>query len=198
MSTPREPFEPGCWYHVFNHARGSDVIFSIESDYKTFLSLTEKYILPIARVYAYCLMPNHFHFLVQIKDITVSEKHKDKNLSNYIAHQWGTLQNTFTKKLNYKRGTRGGLFCQSVDRNLINSEEYRQMAVVYIHNNPVKHVFCTSPEDWKFSSYNSIISEGFTKVERDEVISWFETRENFIFYHKSNADEIYREKFNLR
>lgn len=198
MSTPREPFEPGCWFHVFNHARGSDVIFSNESDYKTFLTLTEKYILPIARIYTYCLMPNHFHFLVQIKDITVPEKHMDKNLSNYIAHQWGTLQNTFTKKMNYKRGTRGGLFCQSVDRNLINSEEYRQMAVVYIHNNPVKHGFCTSPEDWKFSSYKSIISEGITKIERDEVISWFENRKNFIFYHKSNADEIYREKFNLR
>jgi putative transposase len=164
----------------------------------TFLSLTEKYILPIAAIYAYCLMPNHFHFLIKVKDITIPENYKEKVLSNYIAHQWGTLQNTFTKKMNYMRKTRGGLFCQSVNRNLISSEEYRQMAVVYIHNNPIKHGFCTLPEDWKFSSYKSIISEGIIKVERDEVISWFVNRKNFIFYHKSNADEIYREKFNMR
>ena len=196
MSTPREPFEQEVWYHVFNHAHGKDDLFSSEYDYNTFLQLIEKYILPIANIYAYSLLPNHFHFLVRIKNFTIPEKFKNEN--DYIAHQWGNTQNTYSKKINYKRGTRGGLFCQSVDRNLINSEEYRQMAVVYIHNNPVKHGFCTSPENWKFSSYKSIIAKGVTKIERDEVISWFENRENFIFYHKSNADDIYKEKFNLR
>ena len=197
MSTPREPFESGCWYHIYNHARGSDNIFTEESDYKIFLSLTEKYILPVAHFFSYCLMPNHFHFLVRIKDILPSKKFKNKSLSSYISHQLGNLQNTFSKKINYRRKTKGGLFCQSVNRNLITSEEYRQMAVAYIHNNPVKHSFCNMPDEWKFSSYKTIISKGKTNIDRDEVISWFENLENFIFFHKSNVDEIYRDRFKL-
>jgi REP element-mobilizing transposase RayT len=197
MSTPREPFESLSFYHIFNHARGKDNIFEKESDYQTFLDIVERYILPIAQIYAYCLMPNHFHFLVEIKDIFIPKNFKKKELNDYVAHQWGNLQNTFTKKMNFQRNRRGGLFCQSINRNLITSEKYLQMGIVYIHNNPVKHGFCSSPEKWKYSSYLSILSERPTKVKRDEVLSWFENKENFIDYHNTCADEIYREKFKI-
>lgn len=195
MSTPREPFESECWYHVYNHARGSDNLFPRNTDYHIFLELTEKYILPICQIYAYCLIPNHFHFLVRLKEIPFPDNFN--NFSDYISHQWGNIQNTFSKKMNYKTGNRGGLFCQSIKRNLISSEEYLQMCIAYIHNNPVKHGFCSSPEKWKYSSYNSIISNGKTNIERDEVISWFENRKNFVYYHRSKADEIFMEKFKL-
>ncbi len=107
------------------------------------------------------------------------------------------MQNTYSKKKNYKSGKRGGLFCQSINRNLITSEEYLQMAIVYIHNNSVKHGFCISPDKWKYSSYNAIISQNNTKIEKEEVLSWFENREKFIQYHQSNADDIFVEKFGL-
>ena len=71
------------------------------------------------------------------------------------------------------------------------------MCIVYIHNNPVKHDFCNTPNKWKFSSYNAIISDEITKVEREEVLSWFENKRNFIEYHQSNADDIFAEKYNL-
>ena len=71
------------------------------------------------------------------------------------------------------------------------------MAIVYIHNNPVKHGFCTSPNKWKYSSFNAIISNNKTKIEKDEVLSWFENKSNFIEYHQSNADDIFAGKFNL-
>jgi len=197
MSTPREPFESLCYYHVFNHARGIDNIFDKPTDYTIFLDLVEEYILPVSQIYAYCLIPNHFHFLVLIKDIPLPVHFKKKDLNDYVAHQWGNVQNTFTKKINYRRNRRGGLFCQSINRNLITSEEYLQMGIVYIHNNPVKHGFCSSPEKWKYSSYNSILSERPTKIERKEVLTWFENKINFINYHKTRADDIFREKFNI-
>ena len=197
MSTPREPFEEERWYHVFNHARGNDNLFSSESDYKIFLQLIEKYILPVADIYAYALLPNHFHFLIRIINFPIPEKFKKKNSSDYISHQWGNVQNTYSKKKNYKSGKRGGLFCQSINRNPINSEEYLQMCIAYIHNNPVRHGFCTSPKSWKFSSYNTIISDKPSKIKQDEVLSWFENTKNFVYYHTSRADEIFREKFNL-
>ena len=198
MTTIRQPFEFENWYHVFNHARGNDNIFDSEKEYQLFLKLTLKYIGNIAQIYAYCLMPNHFHFLVQIKEFALPPKFTSKHETDYISHQWGTLQNTYTKKKNYRTGKRGGIFCQSINRNLITSEEYLQKAIVYIHNNPVRHGFCTTPGNWRFSSFNAIISTGDTNIERDEVLSWFENRENFIQYHQSNADDYLAEKFGLK
>ena len=197
MATTREPFEPECWYHVFNHARGNDILFDSENDYYLFLKLISKYVEPVANIYAYCLMPNHFHFFVRIKEVELPATFINKHPSDFISHQWGNVQNTYSKKKNYKSGKRGGLFCQSINRNLITSEEYLQMCIVYIHNNPVKHDFCNTPNKWKFSSYNAIISDEITKVEREEVLSWVENKRNFIEYHQSNADDIFAEKYNL-
>ena len=197
MATTREPFEAECWCQVFNHARGSDNIFELETDYQIFLKLIEKYILPVANIYAYSLMPNHFHFLVQNRTVDVPESFSIRTEAEYFSHQWGNVQNTFTKKRNYRTGKRGGLFCQSINRNLINSEEYKHMCMVYIHNNPVKHGFCFSSLEWKFSSYQPIISKGKTRIDKDEVLSWFDNREIFIDYHLTNAANIFAEKYNL-
>jgi putative transposase len=197
MSTTREPFESECYYHVFNHARGIDNLFDSDKEYRIFMVLISKYIIDIAHIYSYCLMPNHFHFLIRIKEFELPENFKEKGISDFVSHQWGNVQNTYTKKKNYRSGNKGGLFCQSINRNLISSENYLQMAIVYIHNNPVKHGFCNLPNDWKYSSYNSIISDKSTQVERDEVLEWFENMRNFKDYHQTNADDIFAEKYGM-
>lgn len=197
MSTTRTPFESEYFYHVYNHARGNDQLFDEERDYFTFLGLIRKYILPVAEIYSYCLMPNHFHFLIRNKLIEIPDTFSSKNENYYFSHRWGNVQNTFTKKKNYRSGKRGGLFCQSISRNQIGSEEYLQMCIAYIHNNPVKHGFAMYPEEWEYSSYNAIISDRKTEIERIKVIDLFDTKLNFIDYHKSNADEIFAEKYKL-
>lgn len=55
-----ESFEYGYVYHVYTHANGKDLIFRENENYKYFLSKLLKYIIPVAEIYAYCLMPNHF------------------------------------------------------------------------------------------------------------------------------------------
>lgn len=197
MSTTRIPFESEYFYHVYNHARGNDRLFESDWDYKSFLSLVKKYVLPVTEIYAYCLMPNHFHFLVKNKPITIPESFRKKDENSYYSHQWGSIQNTYTKKKNYRKRRRGGLFCQSINRNLIDSEEYLKMCVVYIHNNPVKHGHCFNPVAWTYSSYPAIISSRSTNIQRAEVLSLFETKDNFISYHSSNADEIFAGKYKL-
>lgn len=197
MSTTREPFESESYYHVFIHARGKDNLFDTEKEYQIFMQLISKYILDIAQIYAYCLLPNHFHFLVRNKDIELPVNFANKHESDFISHQWGNVQNTFSKKKNFRTGNRGGLFCQSINRNRITAEEYLQMCIVYIHNNPVKHGFCISPNQWKYCSYHSIISDKPTLIERSEVLEWFENKSNFIYYHNSNAEDIFAQKYNL-
>ena len=102
MSTTREPFEFNCFYHVFNHARGKDNLFDSEKDYQVFMELISKYISEFAHIYAYCLMPNHFHFLIKIKEFELLESYSKAHESDFISHQWGNVQNTFTKKKNYR------------------------------------------------------------------------------------------------
>ncbi|TVR29552.1 MAG: hypothetical protein EA390_09600 [Balneolaceae bacterium] len=67
MANPREPFEPDTIYHVYNHGNGDDLIFRVDENYRFFLERFKFYITHIADIYSYCLMPNHFHFLVRIK-----------------------------------------------------------------------------------------------------------------------------------
>jgi hypothetical protein len=64
------PLEPGKIYHVYNRANGDEDIFLSKWNYLYFLDKFKLYISPICDVYAYCLLPNHFHFLLRIKDET--------------------------------------------------------------------------------------------------------------------------------
>ena len=62
------PLEPDKYYHIYNHAVSKDNLFVKEANYHFFLKKYAQYILPVADTFAYCLMPNHFHFAVRIKD----------------------------------------------------------------------------------------------------------------------------------
>jgi hypothetical protein len=60
-------WEPDRYYHIYNHANGNENLFVEGDNYKWFLRQYHTYISPIADTYAYCLMPNHFHFLIKLK-----------------------------------------------------------------------------------------------------------------------------------
>jgi|GEM_PF-4488138 len=68
LANKRIPLESNRFYHIYNHAVHLNNLFSEAKDYALFLMRLEEYILPIADIYAYCLMPNHYHLLLQIKD----------------------------------------------------------------------------------------------------------------------------------
>lgn len=62
------PIEYGKYYHIYNRGNNYENIFINSEDYLHFLSIYEIYINPIAETFAWCLMKNHFHILVRIKD----------------------------------------------------------------------------------------------------------------------------------
>ena len=60
--------QPGNFYHLYNHANGRENLFVEERNYNFFLQLISKHVLTTSKMFAYSLMPNHFHLLVQLKN----------------------------------------------------------------------------------------------------------------------------------
>ena len=66
MSNPI-PLHYGQYYHIYNRGNNRETLFVEDRNYRHFLRLYAKHITPVADTYAYCLLGNHFHFLVCIK-----------------------------------------------------------------------------------------------------------------------------------
>ena len=69
MSRPLRIAYPNAWYHVMNRGRRAEKIFSDKLDYKAFVELLQETSEDWnVRIAAYCLMPNHYHMLIQTPD----------------------------------------------------------------------------------------------------------------------------------
>lgn len=61
------PLQPGVIYHIYNRGNNREDLFREERNYRYFLQLYARHVHPIADTFAYCLLQNHFPFLVRIK-----------------------------------------------------------------------------------------------------------------------------------
>jgi putative transposase len=64
----KEPILHGNYYHIYNRGNNGIEIFFENENYYHFLRLYAKYIEPVAETFAWCLLKNHFHILVRIKE----------------------------------------------------------------------------------------------------------------------------------
>ncbi|KFF08487.1 transposase [Chryseobacterium luteum] len=181
-----ENFECGYTYHIYTHANGKDLIFRENENYKYFLEKLLKYIIPVAEIYAYCLMPNHFHLLVKFKDLN---QIPGENEHKYLMKQFSNLLNSYAKAYNKRYDRRGSLFLDYLKRKRVGEEKYLIKLLHYIHNNPVSHGFVEDINNWKYSSYHSYINLAKeSKIERKEMMQYFDTVNDFIEYHQSNVE----------
>jgi len=187
-------------YHIYNKAVGSELLFKTDTDYKHFLKKLARFILPIANLYAYCLIPNHFHLLLKIKEtdeIPELKKINEDDYSRYLTHVFGNFFNSYSKSFNKMYNRNGRLFIQPFKRIMVEDEDYFILLVNYIHRNPIHHGLVNEMSDWKYSSYKSIISNQPTNIDRDEVISFFDSVQNFVLFHDENKQKPGTEKFYL-
>ena len=75
MKNKLEIFEEEGLYHVYNRANGNEKLFLLDHNYRFFLKKYEEYISPFVDTFCYCLMPNHFHFLIKIKEEKILKAH---------------------------------------------------------------------------------------------------------------------------
>ena len=172
--------EPGKYYHIFNRACGFDKLFIDRGNYIFFLELYNRFISEFVDTYSYCLLPNHFHFLIKPKDLQGF-----KDLGGLYSNQFSKLFNSYAKSFNKGIGRNGSLFSQNYKRKEIKSMDYLRGVVIYIHRNPIKHGYIESLAQWDQSSYLVILNGKTSKIEicGDEVLSWFGGKESFRNFH---------------
>ncbi|MDK2979105.1 MAG: REP-associated tyrosine transposase [Bacteroidales bacterium] len=178
----KEIFESGYYYHIYNRGNNKENIFKEEMNYNYFLQLAQKYLLPIADIYAYCLLPNHFHILLKIKEIEyLPEIYR---LGKRKIHQsFSNFFNAYSKAINKRYGRTGSLFQEHLHRIRIDSEEYFKQLILYIHLNPEKHGLTEDFANYKYSSYQTYFNNSSAWTKRSEVVSYFDGKDNFMYCH---------------
>jgi REP element-mobilizing transposase RayT len=175
----------GEYYHIYNRGNNLQDIFLEEENYRFFLSKYSHYITPLADTFAYCLLRNHFHFLVRIKEVDgLKPNLQDKK----PGHIFGRLFNSYAKSFNKRYGHKGSLFQNPFGRVRIETTGQLYRIVTYIHQNPQKHGYVDDFREWKFSSYRALIGSGETQLGRNLVLEWFEGVGSFINAHELIED----------
>jgi len=208
------PLTFGKFYHIYNRGNNRCNLFHERDNYEHFLGLYDKYISPVAETFAWVLMPNHFHLLVRTKEDMVykySNADRSGDAVRFERHKWETINllaceapdsvrkpvphrhfahlfNSYTRYFNQRFGRTGNLFERPFKRKLIENEHYLKQVVLYIHNNPTHHGFCSHPLEYPWSSYLTCTSLKRTKLKRDTVVGWFNDRSNFAHRHEDKLE----------
>jgi REP element-mobilizing transposase RayT len=192
-------FEFNHFYHVYNRANGNENLFAEAKNYDFFLKKLNLYLTDYIDIWAYCLLPNHFHLLIKISDETKLKRDAkfqklDVSIDQFISNQFRKLFISYTKSYNKAYDRNGSLFQKPFKRIKVEDQRYLLMLVHYIHHNPIHHNFAADYLDWKYSSYLAIISKNPTKINRSKVIELFVDLERFKNYHNEmkNYNKIKR------
>ncbi len=150
--------QPDYLYHIFNRGNNKNQLFFNRSHYFCFLLKIEKEILPFCHILAYCLMPTHYHLLIEPKEYEAKDGFKsylnDENVYHPLTRKIGTLQSSYSQELNKKFNESGSRFQQKAKSKLLNdSDGYPLACFHYIHQNPLRANLVTQLDHWEFSSY---------------------------------------------
>ena len=184
-------YRPNTYYHLYNRGVDKQKIFRDEKDFKKFLGYLKLYLTPInlqgsslqapvrlknyygkVRLHAYCLIPNHYHFLLYQVDI------------DGINHFMRSLATKYSLYFNKKYKRVGPLYENIFKAVEIKTETQLTYISKYIHRNPVD-ILTTRMflEDYKYSSYSNYLGR-FSQswVETSEILSYFKKQsyQNFV------------------
>ena len=108
-------FIAGHIYHIYNQGNNRESLFYNRENYLYYLNKVKSSITPHAYILAWCLMPNHYHLLVQVKkEYNDDGMERVGNLNRAI----GTIQSSYTQAINKKLKRTGSLFRQKPKPNL--------------------------------------------------------------------------------
>jgi REP element-mobilizing transposase RayT len=143
---PRD-FAPGSTYHVYSRGSNRQAIFRFDSDRVDFLLCLERVVRQHELAcLAYCLMPNHFHLVVETRD---------GGLSNAMK----ALNGRYALRFNRRHKCEAHLFKNRFGAVLQTSDAHLLWTLRYVVRNPVDAGLCSDPGEWPWSSYRASVGE---------------------------------------
>lgn len=173
MARPPRIEYPGALYHIIVRGNRKQDIFHEDQDRLLYLDRLAHYKKERDfRLYAYVLMTNHVHLLIETGKTPIS---RVMQLLNF----------TYTRHFNKKYGTVGHLFQGRYRGFLCDKDEYLLALIRYLHLNPVRARIAASPDEYKWSSHNDYLSGKANIVDTEQVLRMFSE-------NKTSAARLYR------
>lgn len=150
MSSRKTILAPGQYYHIYNRGHNKQQIFLKHQDYHRYINRMETYLEKHdITILAYCLMPNHVHFLIR--------QDGEEAIQQFIHR----LHTSYTMFFNKKYERVGSVFQGRFKARMIDSEEYLLHVSRYIHQNPIDILSfqgqALSLKDYPWSTYRYYI-----------------------------------------
>lgn len=191
------PLVSGAYYHIFNRGVEKRKVFQSPGDYQRFIKTLEYYYLyptklklstylnfnqpPISfnqkalvQILCFCLMPNHFHLLIQ--------QLEENGISEFMRR----VSDSYTRYFNTKYERVGPLFQGKFKARLVEKDEYLIYLSKYIHRNPM-----TLPK-WKYYIRDYIYSSYPGYLNKGQKYSFCETNTISDYFSQTNPKLSYK------
>ncbi len=171
--------QAGHYYHVYNRGCNRGRLFVNDENYLFLLRQAKLFLADYSlSVIAFCLMPNHYHFLIRPEEVN--------SLSRYIQR----LFNSYTQAFNKQQNRSGTLFEGRFKSILVDTDEYVIHLCRYIHLNPIRAGLVTEPRLWKYSNYLEWVGrrDGIL-LDREFVNQYFTTPADYEDFVNSEINQ---------
>jgi REP element-mobilizing transposase RayT len=174
------PFVPELHYHIYNRGNNRERIFFESDNYLYFLKKLKEYLVPVADILVYCLMPTHYHIVARVKQPQTSEILEISEVSRAMSTAMMKLSVSYTKAINKRFQRVGVLFQGQFQAKPILTSEYLFNLCRYIHGNPLKDGLVADISQWSYSNYLEWIGERDGKlVDKVFVQNNFDTPDEY-------------------
>ncbi len=148
MAVRKVLFLPNHYYHIYNRGAHQADIFRDDRDYVYLLKLVKEKAEEFdISVIAYCLMDNHYHFLLR--------QNGDATISQFMQAVFNIYSKTFNKKYSLS----GTLFEGAFKAIMVKRNEYLLRLCRYIHCSPIEAEMVKDPAQWHYSNYLEFIGQ---------------------------------------
>ncbi len=201
-----EVLQPNEYYHVYSRTNNKELMFKCVRDRKYFLRKYTTFLVPYVKTYVYCLLGTHFHMLIQvrseeaiIKSIRYTQYNRrtkiqrlslklpveEVEFSEILSSQFHRFFTAYAVAFNKEYNRHGHLFHRPFKRVAVADDDHFTQLIYYIHANPSLHRIYRDFTNYPWSSYQSLLSNQATLLERKAVIAWFGNKDNFRSFHQT-------------
>lgn len=196
MATSHRIASESGYYHIMARGNNRTKIFGCHADCRQMLRLMKRLSdQQEIRIYAYCVMPNHYHILLRASGEELSGGNGRHDLQ-ILAHAMHRINTAYAHYYKNKYEYVGHVFQGRYLSRAIDSHQYLSRVIRYIHDNPVKASLTKLPEEYSFSSYRSyffkpgtghIYGRGIIAKDSKKLLRLmgFSNLSGFEIYHKA-------------